>query len=67
MSTIDDDTVLMTIRVRRDADFPSRHFISLRRYAIDRSLEPERTANVATVDEAVELTRAWLKNLQIRS
>ena len=67
MSTIDDDTVLMTIRVRRDVDFPSRHFISLRRYAIARSLEPERTANVATVDEAVELTRAWLKNLQIRS
>ena len=67
MRKSDEDIVLLTIRVRRDPAYPASKFISLRRYSIDLSTEPDRSAEVTTVDEAVVLTSRWLREPSYRA
>jgi hypothetical protein len=63
MRAPNDRVTLVTIRVRRDDDFPDDLFISLRSYSVGEQDEPTNTAEVTTVSSALDVAKGWLEDL----
>lgn len=60
MTEASEPAALITIVVRRDADFPGEIFISLRRYDLVADEPPMDHREVVSIADAIDLTERWL-------
>jgi hypothetical protein len=56
-------TLLITVRARRDQDFPDNIFVTLRCHHLGADVDSEEVVSTSTIGEAVTAINGWLEEL----
>ena len=55
--------LLITIRARKDVDFPDHIFVTMQRHRLTEVERPPKTVTTATISDTLDVVERWLESL----